>query len=89
MKKKTENLATGFGSFVNKNVAPFTSAIPSFNCNLKEESNCTSPYSFYHKQVLDDISANDFYTAVMDSPMAGNVDDPEGSLDALMQVLNE
>ena len=24
--------------------------------------------------------------AVMDAPLAGNVDDPEGSLDALMQV---
>ena len=87
IKKKTKNLATGFGSFVEKNVAPFTSAIPSFNCNQEKESNCTPPYSFYHKSVLDDISAKRFYNAVMESPMAGNVDDPEGSLDALMQVI--
>ena len=86
IKRKTENLATGFGSFVEKNVQPFTSAISSFNC-AAEARDCTPPYSFYHRAVLGDLSPAEFSRAVLDSPMAGNIDDPEGSLDALMQVM--
>ena len=50
--------------------------------------NCTQPYSFFHKSSLADISEDEFAKAVRESPIAGNVDDPEGSLDALMQVEN-
>ena len=86
IKERTENLATGFGSFVEKNVQPFTSAIASFNCNKNLQKDCTPPYSFLHKSMLKDITPDEFSAAVLASPMAGNVDDPEGSLDALMQV---
>ena len=86
IKKKTENLTTGFGSFVEKNLPPFTSAIPEFNCGSKTP-NCTPTYSFHHKAKLEDISDEDFKKSVLDSPLAGNVDNPEGSLDALMQVM--
>jgi len=88
IKEKTENLATGFGSFVEKNVQPFTSGIPTYNCNPETfGENCTQPYSFFHKSSLADISEDEFAKAVRESPIAGNVDDPEGSLDALMQVM--
>ena len=87
IKERTENLATGFGSFVEKNVQPFTSAIASFNCNKNLQKDCTPPYSFLHKSMLKDITPDEFSAAVLASPMAGNVDDPEGSLDALMQVM--
>ena len=85
IKEKTRNLATGFGSFIEKNVQPFTSAISSYNCF--DNDNCAPPYSFYHKSSLGNISSDEFYQAVMESPMGGNIDDPEGSLDALMQVM--
>ena len=87
IKERTKNLATGFGSFIEKNVQPFTSAISSFNCNKNLQKDCTPPYSFYHKSVLKDITPAEFSASVLASPMAGNVDDPEGSLDALMQVM--
>jgi len=86
IKKKTENLTTGFGSFVEKNLPPFTSAIPEFNC-ASTNKNCTPPYSFHHKSSLADITDEEFKKSVLESPLAGNVDDPEGSLDALMQVM--
>ncbi len=46
VKSVTGNLLTGFGSFVEKNLPPFTSAVPSFNCP-RENPNCTPPYSYF------------------------------------------
>jgi len=85
IKQKTKALATGFGSFVEKNLPPFSSAVPEFNC--RGIPNCNQPYSFHHKASLADITAEDFKKAVTSTPLAGNVDDPEGALDALMQVM--
>ena len=48
-----------FGSFVEKNLPPFTSSIPEFNC-APENPNCAPPYSFYHRQKLADITAEQF-----------------------------
>jgi len=39
----TGDLRVGFGSFVEKNLPPFTSAVPSFNCP-SDKPNCTPPY---------------------------------------------
>ena len=85
IREKTGHLAIGFGSFIEKNAAPFTSGIPSFNC--VEDEDCSPPYSFHHKASLAQISPEEFKATVLGSPLAGNVDDPEGSLDALMQVM--
>ena len=35
---------------------------------------------------LTDMSENEFQREVLAAPLAGNVDEPEGGLDALMQV---
>jgi len=32
------------------------------------------------------LTAEEFKKEVLDAPLSGNVDDPEGGLDALMQV---
>ena len=69
IKKKTDNLAIGFGSFVEKNVAPFTSGIASFNCLTGEDEDCSPPYSYHHKASLADIAAEDFKQAVLSSPL--------------------
>ena len=86
IKEKTQNLATGFGSFIEKNVQPFSSAISSYNCGNQGDA-CPPPYSFYHKSSLRNISSAEFSQSVLDSPMGGNIDDPEASLEALMQVM--
>ena len=85
IKSRTQNLRTGFGSFVEKNLPPFTSSIMSFNCPA-ENPNCTPPYSYLHQTSLSDLDAQSFREAVMAAPLGGNVDEPEGGLDALMQV---
>ena len=69
IKRKTGNLAIGFGSFVEKNVAPFTSGIASFNCLTGEEEDCSPPYSYHHKASLADIQAEEFKRAVLSSPL--------------------
>ncbi len=53
------NLHVGFGSFVEKNLPPFTSSVPSFNCPA-ENPNCTPPYSYYHKVTLSEMDAEEF-----------------------------
>ena len=52
-------MCAGFGSFVEKNVPPFTSPIQGFNC-AKENPHCAPPYSFFHQQQLGNITANQF-----------------------------
>ena len=48
VKKYTGDLRTGFGSFIEKNLAPFSSAYPENNCR-KKDIKCDQPYSFIHK----------------------------------------
>ena len=46
----TEDYRIGFGSFIDKDVAPFTSTNDEFNCPKDVE--CRNPYSFYHQRSL-------------------------------------
>ena len=48
VKQFTGELRTGFGSFIEKNLPPFSSAYPENNCRKKDD-NCDQPYSFIHK----------------------------------------
>ena len=81
----TRDLYTGFGSFVEKALPPFTSSNMDFNC-YPEIPKCEPPYSFYHRTNLRALSAEELRREVRNAPLAGNVDNPEGGLDALMQV---
>ena len=45
------------------------------------------PHSFHHQTSLREFTAEEFKAEVLHQPMAGNVDEPEGSLDALMQAM--
>ena len=82
--KITKDFQIGFGSFVDKDLPPFTSTNRDFNCPPKVK--CRPPYSFFHKTSIKKMSKEEFKENVISAPMAGNVDNPEGSLDALMQV---
>ncbi len=59
IKSVSGNLHVGFGSFVEKNLPPFTSSVPSFNCPA-ENPNCTPPYSYYHRVTLSEMDAEEF-----------------------------
>ncbi|KAJ3592537.1 hypothetical protein NHX12_007664 [Muraenolepis orangiensis] len=87
LKNITEHAKIGFGAFVDKTVLPFT------NTNKKKlekpcqkkEKYCQPAFGYRH--VLS-MTANekDFNEEVKKQNISGNLDPPEGSLDAMMQV---
>ncbi|PNF14413.1 hypothetical protein B7P43_G01720 [Cryptotermes secundus] len=82
MRKFTSDFRLGFGSFVDKVSRPYTSTIPA-----KLEApckNCKSPYGFHNHMKLSD-NVTQFLLEVSAANVSGNVDEPEGGLDALMQ----
>ena len=46
-----------------------------------------SPLSYHHQTTLREFTAEEFKEEVLSQPLAGNVDEPEGGLDALMQAM--
>lgn len=82
MRKFTSDFRLGFGSFVDKVFRPYTSTLPA-----KLEApceNCKSPYGFHNHMKLSD-NVTQFLLEVSAANVSGNVDEPEGGLDALMQ----
>jgi len=83
MRTFTSDFKLGFGSFIDKTVRPYTSNLPS---KLKEPcTNCTSPYGFHNHMKLSD-NVEHFVHEVGAARVSGNVDDPEGGFDALLQT---
>nr|AAA39325.1 complement receptor C3 beta-subunit [Mus musculus] len=83
----TESGRIGFGSFVDKTVLPFVNTHPEKlrnPCPNKEKA-CQPPFAFRHVLKLTDNS-NQFQTEVGKQLISGNLDAPEGGLDAIMQV---
>nr|KAF6382284.1 integrin subunit beta 2 [Pipistrellus kuhlii] len=83
----TESGRVGFGSFVDKTVLPFVNTHPEKlrnPCPNKEKA-CQPPFAFKHVLKLTDNS-NQFQTEVGKQLISGNLDAPEGGLDAMMQV---
>ncbi len=81
----TNDFQIGFGSFVDKEVMPFISLIPGKNCQQKT---CPKPYNFQHQMSLAP-DAQLFQRRVQNAPISGNIDNPEGGLDGLVQVWQE
>ena len=46
-----------------------------------------SNFSYHHQTTLREFTAEEFKEEVLSQPLAGNVDEPEGGLDALMQAM--
>ena len=82
IQKITSDYRIGFGSFVDKEVMPYISLIPRENCQQKD---CPGPYSFQHQMKLA-ADAELFQERVKNAPISGNIDNPEGGFDALVQV---
>ncbi|KAM9252702.1 integrin beta-2 [Dugong dugon] len=83
----TKSGRIGFGSFVDKTVLPFVNTHPEKlknPCPDKKEA-CQPPFAFRHVLKLTDNS-NQFQMEVGKQSISGNLDAPEGGLDAMMQV---
>ncbi|KAI3386408.1 hypothetical protein SNEBB_000916 [Seison nebaliae] len=84
LKKITKNFRLGFGSFVDKTISPFIDTHP-----LRKQSpckGCAAPYLFKHRMNLSDDEQL-FSRSVEATPVSGNLDAPEGGLEALLQVI--
>ncbi|XP_058379260.1 integrin beta-2-like [Diceros bicornis minor] len=75
----TESGRIGFGSFVNTHPEKLR------NPCRDEEKECQSPFAFRHVLKLTN-NTKQFQTEVGKQLISGNLDAPEGGLDALMQV---
>lgn len=80
-------ITSGFGAFVDKTVLPYT------NTNEKKlkhpcddnEPNCQAAFGYRHVLAMTSEEAK-FSTEVRKQSISGNLDSPEGSLDAMMQA---
>lgn len=72
---------------MDKTVLPFVNTHPEKLRNPcpKKEKECQAPFAFRHVLKLTDNS-NQFQTEVGKQLISGNLDAPEGGLDAMMQV---
>nr|DBA19988.1 TPA: hypothetical protein GDO54_015730 [Pyxicephalus adspersus] len=87
LNKITKSAQIGFGSFVDKTVLPFVSTHPEKlknPCPDKSKA-CQPPFSFKHILTLTP-DGEKFRNEVGKQFISGNLDSPEGGLDAMMQV---
>ncbi|KAG8191111.1 hypothetical protein JTE90_010035 [Oedothorax gibbosus] len=84
MQTITNNFKLGFGSFVDKTVAPYLNAHPTMKRQPCDK--CAQPYSFKNSMPLSS-KTREFAKEVEKAPVSGNIDAPEGGFDALMQVI--
>ncbi|NXB62153.1 ITB2 protein, partial [Struthidea cinerea] len=87
LESTTHSRRIGFGSFVDKTVLPFVNTHPEKlqnPCPNKDEK-CQPPFAFKHILSLTD-NAKQFENEVGKQFISGNLDAPEGGLDAMMQA---
>ncbi|KAG5850493.1 hypothetical protein ANANG_G00083050 [Anguilla anguilla] len=84
----TQDFRMGFGAFVDKTVMPYISTTESMlqnPCKRQEPQSCAPAFSFRHVLSLTQ-NGSLFGELVGRQNISGNLDSPEGGLDALMQV---
>ncbi|KAK2840252.1 hypothetical protein Q5P01_013992 [Channa striata] len=89
MGKLTSNFRLGFGSFVDKNMSPFSYTAPKYQenpCNgYKLFPNCVPTFGFRHILPLTD-KVDRFNEEVQKQMVSRNRDAPEGGFDAILQA---
>ncbi|CAH2304987.1 integrin beta-5 [Pelobates cultripes] len=89
MKKLTSNFRLGFGSFVDKNISPYSYNSPKYQNNpctgYKHFPSCNPSFGFRHLLSLTD-KVNNFNAEVQKQRVSRNRDAPEGSFDAILQA---
>ncbi|XP_073344181.1 integrin beta-1-A-like [Pagrus major] len=88
MRNTTRDFRMGFGAFVDKTVMPYISTAKDMlrnPCKRTEPWPCTPPFTYHH---ILSLTANGslFAELVGGQRISGNLDFPEGGLDALMQA---
>lgn len=84
MRKITKDVRLGFGSFVDKVLMPYVNTLE--DRLISPCAECESPYSFKHRLPLTENTA-EFGHRVEATSTSGNLDEPEGGFDALMQAI--
>ncbi|KAM5281280.1 integrin beta-5 isoform 2-T2 [Ctenodactylus gundi] len=89
MRKLTSNFRLGFGSFVDKNISPFSYTAPKYQTNpcigYKLFPNCVPSFGFRHLLPLTD-RVDSFNEEVRKQRVSRNRDAPEGGFDAVLQA---
>lgn len=89
MKKLTSNFRLGFGTFVDKNLSPFSYTAPKFQENpckgYKPFPNCVPSFGFRNLLSLTD-KVDRFNEEVQKQVVSRNRDAPEGGFDAILQA---
>ncbi|XP_064419483.1 integrin beta-2 [Latimeria chalumnae] len=87
LEKITNSARIGFGSFVDKTVLPFVNTHPEKLKNPCTDTTvqCQSPFDYKHVLSLTNNSRT-FQREVGKQSISGNLDAPEGGLDAMMQA---
>ncbi|KFV67347.1 Integrin beta-2, partial [Dryobates pubescens] len=87
LESTTPSRRIGFGSFVDKTVLPFVNTHPEKLQNPcpNKDKQCQPPFAFKHILSLTD-NAKKFESEVGKQFISGNLDAPEGGLDAMMQA---
>ncbi|KAG7219723.1 hypothetical protein INR49_018886, partial [Caranx melampygus] len=89
MRKLTSNFRLGFGTFVDKNISPFSYTSPKYQenpCNgYKLFPNCVPTFGFRHILSLTD-KVDRFNEEVQKQMVSRNRDAPEGGFDAILQA---
>lgn len=88
MSNITKNFKIGYGTFVDKVDLPFTTTAPDMLESLCQigDTRCVRPYSFKNHLNLTE-NLKDFSRKVAETKYSVSMDNPEGQLDALMQVI--
>ncbi|XP_014804726.1 PREDICTED: integrin beta-2 isoform X1 [Calidris pugnax] len=87
LESTTSSRRIGFGCFVDKTVLPFVNTHPEKLQNPcpNKDKHCQPPFAFKHILSLTD-DAKQFESEVGKQFISGNLDAPEGGLDAMMQA---
>lgn len=80
------NYQVGFGSFVDKKLAPYISILPTLVNDPCAPGGCNAPYSYKHTVSLTG-NGTDFSSRLQQQKISGNQDVPEGGWDGLMQAI--
>uniref|UniRef100_A0A665WPU8 Integrin beta n=1 Tax=Echeneis naucrates TaxID=173247 RepID=A0A665WPU8_ECHNA len=82
----TQHAQIGFGAFVDKTVLPYTNVKKLQKpCDDEDEQQCQAAFGYRHVLPLTS-NMTEFKAKVSQQSISGNLDSPEGSLDAMMQA---
>ncbi|XP_012686969.1 integrin beta-8 [Clupea harengus] len=87
MREHSSDFRVGFGSFVDKPVAPYISVHPSkiINPCREYEVQCRPTHGFIHVLPITE-NMTEFTRVIQQQRISGNMDTPEGGFDAMLQA---